>query len=110
MADPLKKGTSMTDFTPGPWKHSGGSVFVDTRTQVCCQRGHAECCGVPDVEGDYFEVAQCNEANAPLIAAAPDLYAALRGMVAAFETLHSVAIEADAFAHARAALAKARGG
>ena len=65
------------NYTPGPWLSSGREVFVDTRYQVCCGRGSVHgCCGEPDVAGDYFVVATTDEANAHLIAAAPDMYEA----------------------------------
>lgn len=65
--------------TPGPWLCDGGVIYVDTRTQVCCGRGSVHgCCGEPDVEGDYFKVADCGEHDARLIAAAPDMYEALK--------------------------------
>lgn len=59
--------------TPGPWQADGTSVFVDTRRQVCCGKGQYECCGEPDIEGDYESIADAHPANARLIAAAPDL-------------------------------------
>jgi hypothetical protein len=43
--------------TPGPWTTDGGRYVVhDSRHQVCCGRGRYECCGDPDVAGDYFPI------------------------------------------------------
>ena len=99
-----------TKHTPGPWFHHGSHVFVDSRYQVCCGRGKHECCGEPDVAGDYGPIADTSENNAPLIAAAPDLYAALARMVdsVARSTSGDVCQTSD-LEDARAALAKARG-
>jgi hypothetical protein len=58
-----------TAFTPGPWKTASRFAFGSDETAVECggNAGHvAALCGGPDAE-----------ANACLIAAAPDLYKAL---------------------------------
>lgn len=94
----------MIKHTPGPWHAEGGHIVVDTREQVCCGRPGFECCGSPDVQGDYFEVAQTSERDAHLIAAAPDLYAALEALVDDFGDA-----EGDLINAAKSALAKARG-
>lgn len=75
MSDISKK----TTFTPGPWFHDGDLVFVDSRYQQCCGRAdlNGQCCGNPEVAGDYGEIAQTSECNASLIAAVPELYAVL---------------------------------
>ena len=69
----------MTDipsgYTPGPWLHKNGEVFIDTRQQVCCGHGtvSGECCGNPDVTGDYYKIADTSPQNGPLIALAPEM-------------------------------------
>lgn len=72
--------------TPGPWSVDKGHVFVDHREQVCCGNprvGDApwdepQCCGYPNVEGEYFQVAETAESTAPYIAAAsPEVILAL---------------------------------
>lgn len=103
--------TTETKFTPGPWRlFNGTDVFLDDG----------------DTSGDHY-IADCNmtvaieygvlKANAALIAAAPDLYAALDAVVNAGGWYPS-ALEIDTHdgkdgeeleAIARAALAKARG-
>ena len=66
----------------GPWGHDGQHVFEDTRQQVCCGRGHNECCGSPDVEGDILDIATVvHFDHIDLIAAAPELLEALTKMV-----------------------------
>lgn len=73
----------MTDTNNiGPWDHDGQHVFEDTRQQVCCGRGHSECCGSPDVEGDIVEIARVAYLDhIDLITAAPELLAALTKIV-----------------------------
>ena len=100
-------------YTPGPY-------VVDVVGFVDPNVPHTDwiAVGIPDEDGDVAEVvAYCAEANAPLLAAAPELLAALRellaveaaaeeqteGMEALFER-HAIATEA-----ARAAIAKAEG-
>jgi hypothetical protein len=56
--------------TPDEWMNDGPHLFTDTRQQVCCGRGHNECCGNPDVEGSVEEIGSViDERDAPLIAA-----------------------------------------
>ena len=90
--------------TPGPWFSDGTHVFVDSRYQVCCGRAGYECCGQPDVSGDYFQIAETSECNAPIIAAAPDLHSALAALIDDFGDAEGPLID-----KAKAALAKARG-
>jgi len=64
----------MSKHTPGPWKFTGGYAPA-----VKTQTGHHICggiLGIPDQIGGY-SLAECS-ANARLIAAAPDLLAALK--------------------------------
>jgi hypothetical protein len=106
--------TGAASYTPGPW-------WVEDRRHVQANRGG----GALQVqaqhrgEGSSYCVASVNfweatEANASLIAAAPDLFEALESQVIAFTNLagnvgFSSADIADCTAQARAALTKARG-
>jgi hypothetical protein len=100
---------SDTKFTPGEWRKDGNGNRVTT------QRGIIAECPVPQ-KGGVFDC----QANAHLIAAAPELYAALEEMDSA--AVYLCAVQAnpkllgtatakftDAREHTRAALAKARG-
>lgn len=109
--------------TPGPWRVTGvmsghkGDVYVPTADRIPdCH--HIARCFAPKPQGEVYcelqaivierdAIAQI-EANATLIAAAPELLEALRGLVEAMSR------DGDpAFAHliidARAAIAKAMG-
>lgn len=76
-----------TEHTPGPWKAFGTAVYF------------------PGIRGG-FDLRSCPnpEANARLIAAAPDLLDALKEVVRISDRKH------DAWDAARAAIAKATGG
>ena len=82
-----------TQHTPGPWRHDA--------TWSLIKHGKAEIAAIHSGNG----------ANAALIAAAPDLLAALDGLLAVSPKHPSVDEEglqmADACAKARAAIAKA---
>lgn len=84
-----------TKWTPGPWTCEGGRYLpiVATHHGKPIQIGRAEGCG-DRLSNDEVE------ANGALIAAAPDLYAALAKYVEHF---------GDPLKVARPALAKARG-
>jgi hypothetical protein len=60
--------------TPGPWSCGGGKYLPITalRNGKHCQIGRAETCGFHDLPSEEVE------ANGALMAAAPDLLAALR--------------------------------
>ena len=100
----------MSKFTPGPWcvGHTlqGGSKTVP-RFEAYVHAGeisnHGNCIAVVHMgdAGAIHNDRQSVEANARLIAAAPDLYDALSKFVEHF---------GDPFKTARAALAKADGG
>ena len=73
-------------WTPGPWEVSGGYVKSSNGNTVC-------------------DVRYKNGNNdRPIIAAAPDLYDALEGIISAMEGIGHGPFDAE-----RAALAKARG-
>ena len=92
---------SETKFTPGPWLFSsyksGNSVIV--------------------IDGKEFDVATVNypnrDANAHLIAAAPELYEALEGLLAditEYQEINNLGGQNNHWqVKAKAALAKARG-
>lgn len=91
-----------TKFTPGPWftKREGWStVYVEARIDGGMIQEVAAC-GPTDAGQDQ------QQANARLIAAAPDLYEALE---IAREYALFVSAETDDLARIDAALAKARG-
>lgn len=107
---------SDTKWTPGPWFADGHIVIVDSRHMVCCGRGrNGECCGNPDVGGDYGEIAQTSPNNAHLISAAPDMAEALEKLIAGCDSAIAdpdcmwPAEDWPPLKEARAALAKARG-
>lgn len=101
---------SEAKHTPGPWFYDGTHVFVDSLHQVCCGRAQYECCGNPEIEGDYGPIADTSEKDAPLIAAAPDLYAALERIVSSVSRGPSGDVcQTHDFEDAKTALAKARG-
>lgn len=91
--------------TAGPWLEDGRHVFIDTRGQVCCGRGvevgcpeggsMLECCGNPDVEGDYFAIAEGMENNIPHIArCSPDAIREIAAYVRDLEERLAKAAEA----------------
>lgn len=84
--------------TPGPWsaEESPESEYFDVKVHM--SRG-------------YLGVATYNSrADANLIAAAPDMLAALRGVLAHMEARGLDTYGAGEFAFVRAAIAKAEGG
>ena len=99
----------MTEFTPGPWKYSTGSVYkaesVDADGYPTSAIEHMDREN-PDTFGAE------RDANARLIAAAPDLLEALQELVAEVENneaLNHHAFETTGFNMAFAAIAKAEG-
>ncbi len=80
-------------FTPGPW----------SIVRYCEE---IEIANIADIM--HFYGGEAADANAALIAAAPELYAALENMVA-WASLEDTPRLADLLGAARAALAKARG-
>ncbi len=124
----------MNKHTPGPWTWYAGPIHepYDDGTQeahdpvswVCTGYVGNPCLvaanGAVVVDAGNGEYSPCNEADGTLIAAAPDLLAALEAIAArvdgvfddpalmAFGPL-SIDTEADCLAIARAAIAKARG-
>lgn len=89
---------SENKWTPGPWMWDGNVWDYDKENEApwLVAEGHS-----PVITGDLH----CSEANADLIAAAPDLYAALEDALQYLQ--HHLPDEV--LAPHRAALAKARG-
>ena len=91
--------------TPGPWEISKYASSYD-------DIGDNYSVGYNDTDGDYWDIAKLEPlranrlADARLIAAAPDMLAALEWAV---ETADTEQYEADWYAAARAAIAKAKG-
>ena len=101
----MADGLSEPKFTPGPWlisqydEHGGG-----------CEIGVADFglgCGLSGCKGDRYMLVSgaIDKHDAYLIAAAPDLYAALQALC----ECGGIDDGEDVFAKANAALAKARG-
>lgn len=84
-------------WTPGPWTSDG--ILIWKANSVIAQA---------DI-GDVDHIEEEREANARLIAAAPELYEALAWMAGLFNEATTEGVFSDALTHAHAALAKARG-
>lgn len=95
-----------TKFTPGPWT-------VNDRGRICeVQDGNPFVW--PDADyGGGCEIEWDNDADKALVSAAPDLYAALAGIVgdgvSACKAIHEPHVPGCEWCAARAALKKARG-
>jgi hypothetical protein len=103
----------MSKHTPGPWRVYPTTELVDARGTegVTGYNIESESCEIVGVEGIEFWKENA-EANARLIAAAPELLEALTSLLSEAEAFAS-AIRAyansEAIAAARAAIAKAKG-
>lgn len=99
--------TDQPKWTPGDWAGKGQTseddVFCGTMHRICADG--AWLAFVPTWKDNPDEASEA-EANAHLIAAAPDMYAALDGLLGLLDA--GSLYEPQAYA-ARAALAKARG-
>jgi hypothetical protein len=96
----------MSEHTPGPWRASMGDLLRVMHGSDCI-------CGVHRIGSRAGgRRSEESEANARLIAAAPDLLAALQAVIAAPITGDHESIQRRdaAFTAARAAIAKATGG
>jgi hypothetical protein len=100
-----KARTMDTNHTPGPWTYSMRGITAPNGQRVEAD-GLALVTGVRDKLDPAF-------ANAHLIAAAPELYAALSGLVADYDNnqsgINEGLVKMAKAALAKAALAKARG-
>jgi hypothetical protein len=65
--------------TPTPWDVAVDAILVDNREQVCCGQAtqSGECCGCPDIVGDYGPIEICAPDNAAFIAGLVNAYPAL---------------------------------
>ena len=105
--------TTQNTHTPGPWtvehcRNEDGSPFLSISGQGPLGAWLADI-QPGSINGKPLDVTQMHEANARLIAAAPDLLAALKEMT---ELKHFTATRSEkesADAKARAAIAKAKG-
>lgn len=110
----------MTKHTQGPWVvHEGDEIDVRSANPADLAQAPIYYCIAENIGGhvhgenfdDYSEV----EANARLIAAAPELLEALEGMIEVYgsegdvDGLPKHEVELNLIAFARAAIAKARG-
>lgn len=102
----------MSKHTPGPWFITGSMTkYVEARIPGRMIQEVAAC-GPTAADDGYGEQQM---ANARLIAAAPDLLEALSGMLEIYggkndtDGLPKHEVELNLIAHARAAIAKARG-
>jgi hypothetical protein len=86
--------------TPGPWNYdrSGYSLYVNSGRELVTALS---------MDGKRLET---SEANARLIAAAPDLLEALKSVIAWLDAPDESAFSDSQLALARAAIAKATGG
>ena len=106
----------MSQHTPGPWQTDGERVYSLTERGTI-DRTVSDCTPAPEDEdgGDSLQLPEAR-ANARLIAAAPDLLAALRELVTLWDSPEPFtgadALQAigEATERARAAIAKAREG
>lgn len=92
-----------TKFTPGPWHYSGlGEVIQRDEREFICNTKWDGFDGVNEFRNARWEQ------NAHLIAAAPDLYAALEAIIA-WEQSEDGPFAWEVLGQAKSALAKARG-
>lgn len=102
---------SQTKFTPGPWATKSARIPVD---------GEFDWCVSTSIDGADYVIAEAfgrvaeqirpnAEANARLMAAAPELYEALEELLQDIQQYEAWQRPARAVDVARAAIAKARG-
>jgi len=74
------EGDTVKNHTPGPWEaHENGHIYAEERANAVARI----------FENYYHRDGEAN-ANARLIAAAPDMLAALEGVVATYRTFRNV--------------------
>ena len=96
----------MTAHTPGPWSVSNGHLLRVTTTT----RLPLVICGIHRLGKNGGPAIGDPHANARLIAAAPELLKALKGLLVLFEEIDGGANDhADEFIAARRAISKAEG-
>lgn len=103
----------MTKFTPGPWESRDNPYGHDVRAKNCGPWIASIATPVLENSNPNYPSPEACAANLALIVAAPDLYAAVKGIDEAlcngFETQESRMAGRKALIAARAALAKAEG-
>jgi len=102
------KNTQAT-HTPGPWKAQkprGHQHAIDRKWEIVAPIPNSG--GEMVVVGEHTGIECLNEANARLIAAAPDLLAALSVLMSLHDNPLSKEVFAVAISKARAAIAKAK--
>lgn len=104
----------MSKHTPGPWRsHTNGSDFFVTATDFHGANGKVAKCYVADVQKFRNESGEDEcQANAKLIAAAPDMLEALKGILNSFHESVKTTASLDEFPSLKAvqaAIAKAQG-
>ena len=93
----------MSKHTPGPWAHTGNGDITGIEDNGF-GRGSVDVCSV------YLRTVKGRtEANARLIAAAPDLLEALKGALEHWPVPSSICKDRPAYEAARAAIKKAGG-
>lgn len=94
----------MTKHTPGPWRiKMGTQTVVEPANEAHPRRAAIAQCAMSHGIGD---AGQADAANARLIAAAPELYEALRDLLADVTTPNEPWAAGSSVERARAALAK----
>jgi ketosteroid isomerase-like protein len=97
--------------TPGPWRNEGGisATWEDgEEVQVCALFTTKWTYTEPDAHAKNDRMRRESEANARLIAAAPELLEALEAVMSG-QIGGTPDLDAERFQKARAAIAKARG-
>jgi hypothetical protein len=110
----------MKTHTPGPWKiaysdGSGPEYITASNQSIATLRWGCSCC--KDTPDSFDDMSEEEQANAQLIAAAPELLEALEIVAASLDEAISLTDEGKAFnqrwqreySQARAAIAKAKG-
>jgi hypothetical protein len=94
----------MSKFTPGPWQTNGSHIYGPDPERELVAQAHG------DGEGAWSTIGGSRMcANRDLIAAAPDMYEALKTLERLFSLWNLDYEEDSALEVARAALAKAKG-
>lgn len=75
---------SEVKHTPGPWRYDRHADFSETDSAVTAENGHIVICQIWGLDVEAINDPQ-SEANGRLLAAAPDMLAALNGWIAIFK-------------------------
>lgn len=93
-----------TKHTPGPWMYAGAGAIKRDYTAIGCTDGETIASAWGHSNSGFFVSEEEKEANARLIAAAPELFEALLDMVSDHADLSEATLN-----FARAAIEKATG-